>query len=265
MPILLRPQSWGAHLLMLLAVAAAIALGLWQYTSWSHHRAAAERSLVDKPAVPLASLMGGDSPFPGGSVGQPVRLSGTWLPDDSLYVSHHRHAGHKGYWVVTPVLIGHSAIPVVRGFSTSTSVATPHGAVRITGWLEPSEEQGLPDTDQHDDVITSMRIASMTQLVKTDLYSAYVVGKDISTGRGPLVALGPTQQPDVSGFTGLRNLLYAFQWWIFAGFAVFVWGRWCYDQLHPPGPESDDENAGNDENAEHPGAPAAQTQVPSGG
>jgi hypothetical protein len=30
-------------------------------------------------------------------------------------------------------------------------------------------------------------------------------------------------------FTGLRNLLYACQWWVFGGFAVFLWWRWCRD------------------------------------
>ncbi len=28
-----------------------------------------------------------------------------------------------------------------------------------------------------------------------------------------------------------RNLLYAVQWWIFAGFAIYIWQRWCRDQV----------------------------------
>ena len=41
----------------------------------------------------------------------------------------------------------------------------------------------------------------------------------------------PESIPEVSSTDHLRNLLYAFQWWIFGGFAVYVWGRWCRDQL----------------------------------
>ena len=35
--------------------------------------------------------------------------------------------------------------------------------------------------------------------------------------------------PRVSRFTAVRNLLYALEWWIFGGFAVFVWWRWRQD------------------------------------
>ena len=31
--------------------------------------------------------------------------------------------------------------------------------------------------------------------------------------------------------THLRNLLYAFQWWIFGAFAIYMWVRWCRDEL----------------------------------
>jgi hypothetical protein len=26
-------------------------------------------------------------------------------------------------------------------------------------------------------------------------------------------------------------LLYALEWWVFGGFAVFLWWRWCSDEL----------------------------------
>ncbi len=32
-----------------------------------------------------------------------------------------------------------------------------------------------------------------------------------------------------SSFTGLKNLLYAIEWWIFGAFAVFIWWRWRRD------------------------------------
>jgi len=31
--------------------------------------------------------------------------------------------------------------------------------------------------------------------------------------------------PDPSRWAGIRNLLYAFQWWLFAGFVAFMWWR----------------------------------------
>lgn len=218
---------------MVLALAAAIALGLWQLGVWRGHRAAAEHTLVHAKPVALSSVMGGDSPFPGSSIGQPVRFTGSWLPKGTVYVSDQRYDGRRGYWVVTPVLVGRSAMPVVRGWVATPRAVLPRGSIGVTGWLEPSQDAGRADTNPNDDIITSMRIPSMTQHVATDLYSGYVVASN-HAAQTALQPLGPTAQPDVSGFTGLRNLLYAFQWWIFGGFAVFIWGRWCRDQLHPP-------------------------------
>lgn len=221
---------------MLFCIAVALLMGLWQYSVWSGDRADAKRTLVHAAPVALSSLMGGDSAFPGNSIGQPVRFEGAWRDSGTVFVAHQRHDGRTGYWVVTPVLIGHSAVPVVRGWSASPSAAPATGEVSVTGWLEPSQDDGVADTNTHDRIISSMRIASMTQHVDVDLYSAYVVEQRVSTPAAVtgLAALGPTQQPDVSGFTGLRNLLYASQWWIFIFFILYIWWRWCQDQLHPP-------------------------------
>ena len=30
-----------------------------------------------------------------------------------------------------------------------------------------------------------------------------------------------------------QNYGYAFQWWLFGGFAVFLWWRWCRDEMAP--------------------------------
>ena len=49
-----------------------------------------------------------------------------------------------------------------------------------------------------------------------------------STG---LSAVTPASLPKPPSFTSLRNLLYALEWWVFAGFAVFVWWRWCRDEV----------------------------------
>jgi len=45
--------------------------------------------------------------------------------------------------------------------------------------------------------------------------------------------VNPPRNEQVSVWTGLRNFLYGLQWWFFGGFAVFIWWRWCRDQLAP--------------------------------
>jgi len=104
----------------------------------------------------------------------------------------------------------------------------------VTGWLQPSQGSGEADVNPHDDVIGSLRIASMTQRVDTDLYSGYVVRRTLDPAgdaiRG-LATVRPPAAPSASGTTALRNFLYALQWWFFAGFAIYVWFRWCQDAV----------------------------------
>ena len=229
--MLLKPRFWGAHLLMVLAVAAAVALGIWQYDVWGAARDAKVHDLTDAKATPLASVMGGDDPFPGRDLGRPVTLSGTWMSGDTVYVSGREERGQQGFWVVTPVLVGGSAMPVVRGWSAAPEAPPARGPVEVTGWLQPTEDSGRPDAQPADDVLPELRIASLVAHVDADLYSGFVVAREASSGTTGLAGVRPEAVPDVSSLTSLRNLLYAFQWWIFGGFAIYVWQRWCRDVL----------------------------------
>jgi surfeit locus 1 family protein len=241
--LLVRPKFWPGHLAMIASLALAVGLGLWQLGAWQEHRADAARDLANQPAVPLAGLMTGDSPFPGRSVDQQVSFSGNWLGDETVYVSDRELHGRTGYWVVTPVLVdgSNSAMPVVRGWSAKPSAPAPAGAVEVTGWLQATEGSGGIDDDPDDDVIPAMRIASLVEHVEEDLYSGYVVAKSVSTGSATgdgantgLEPVKPPATPGVSATTGLRNLLYGIEWWFFGAFALFVWVRWCRDSLATP-------------------------------
>ena len=234
MSALLHPRYWGAHLLMLVALTATILLGLWQLSAWEAARTAEARDLTQRPAIALTDAMGGDDRFPGQYIGQPVSLRGQWLPDSTLFVSDRPHDGRRGYWVMTPVAVaggGGSVVPVVRGWSPRPQADPVSGDVELTGWLQPSEGSNQPDPDPTDDVIPEMRIASVTQFVDADLYSAFVVASDASSGTTGLDGVRPEQIPEVSSLTSLRNLLYAIQWWVFGGFVVYVWQRWCRDTV----------------------------------
>ena len=62
-----------------------------------------------------------------------------------------------------------------------------------------------------------------------DLYSGFVIAEAQRTAG--LEPVTPASLPKPSTFTSLRNLLYAFEWWFFGAFAVFIWGRWCADEV----------------------------------
>jgi hypothetical protein len=57
------------------------------------------------------------------------------------------------------------------------------------------------------------------------------------TGLAPVTV---AHLPGADASTALRNLLYAFQWWIFGAFAIFMWWRWLQEDVlgrrSSPGP-----------------------------
>jgi surfeit locus 1 family protein len=241
--LLIRPKFWPGHFAMVVCLAVAVGLGLWQYDAWGQRRADAAKDISNEPAIALSRVMTGDSAFPGRSVGRPVTFSGSWLGDDTVYVSDRYLDGRQGYWVVTPVLVSgaDSAMPVVRGWSAKPEVAAPTGAVQVTGWLQATEGNGPFDKDPDDDIIPTMRIASLVEHVDADLYSGYVVARDVSTGGSDVSPVTAASVPKVNGFTALRNLLYAIEWWVFGAFAVFIWVRWCRDTFAESLAEPEDE------------------------
>ncbi len=228
MPSPLAPRYWGAHLLALVLVGIAVALGLWQYGAWQAQRDAKALDLTKAAPMALADVMGPDDPFPGNRIGQPVEMSGTWVPDGTVYVSGRENGDAEGYWAVTPLEVdgsGGAALPVVRGWTTdpAEAPAAPTGTADLRAWLQPTEGTGQVDVDPSDDVLPQLRTADVIQHVDQDLYGAYAVA---STAEPGLERVSIEQIPEVSAMTGLKNVLYALEWWIFGLFAAFIWWRW---------------------------------------
>jgi cytochrome oxidase assembly protein ShyY1 len=219
---------------MVAAVAASIALATWQFGVWQANRRAQEHDNSKLDPVPLAKVFARGQAFPGNDIGRPVTLAGRWDPAQTFFVQGVQSPGPaktNGYWAVTPVLIGRSAIPVVRGWVHSASaVPVVAGPVAISGWLEPSDETN-PVEVRHG-VFGSLSLAAVAQVNPAPLYSGYVVARSATSGLDGVQVLGPTETStsgaDIS--TGLRNFLYGVQWWLFAGLAVYMWWRWCRDQ-----------------------------------
>ena len=46
-----------------------------------------------------------------------------------------------------------------------------------------------------------------------------------------LAAATPERLPGADSATALRNILYAFQWWVFGAFAIFMWWRWLQEDV----------------------------------
>jgi surfeit locus 1 family protein len=238
----LAPRYWAWHLLAVAAVAVCMLLGRWQLDAWHDHRTDSSAAVTREDPVPLDAALGPDAPFPASGVGRPVVLEGRWDPAHTVYVANRPGDRRTGVWAVTPVITGNgSAIPVVRGWAATPDQApsAPTGAAALVGLLQPSEDTGAPDTDTHDDVMPELSTTDLLSRAPYDLYGGYVVATDrglpsgaaASTGMAGLNAVNPVRLPGPDASTGLRNLLYALQWWVFGAFAVFIWWRWLQEDV----------------------------------
>lgn len=241
--VLLAPRLIPLHVLGLVVVSVFVYLGVWQFEARQAEREAAVRDLSELAPVPLADALAPDDPFPSAAVGRPVEVTGSWLPDATFFVSDRELDGRDGSWVVTPVAVCDDptacsespALLVVRGWTDAPADAppAPKGQVDLTGWLQPPEGSGRPDPDPTDDTVPELRVADALQRVDQDLYGAYLVTDEATPAdatRG-LQPVTPDSLPEPESDSGLRNLLYGVQWWVFALFALYVWWRWAKDEL----------------------------------
>jgi len=220
---------------MLAAVAATVALGLWQWGVGHDRKDERVAELAQAAPVPLDTVMGNNDAFPADAVSKPVAVDGTWQQSGAVWVAAGSQSDQPtSYWAAEPLQVSgeQAAIYVVLGSLATTSAPTAapptlSGTATVTGWLEASQNSGLDDADPDDDVLPEMRISDLVPRVDDDLYSAFVISKDPAPG---LVAAHFTLQPETPFTTGLRNLLYALQWWLFSVFAVFIWWRWLKEQ-----------------------------------
>lgn len=214
-------RALGLLVVALALIAAMIAMGRWQFGVYDDSQRADAQALMRRAPVPLDAALGPDQALPSASIGVPVSVEGHYDSNDQVYVRGFPGA-KDAYAVVTPLLTASgSAVLVLRGSSAAPQAQVPAGPVRISGVLEPSRAEGTPLNSRR--VTSGLWVPGLVSHVSPDLYSGYVI-LTTSDPSESLPRIAPPL-PDPSRWAGLRNLLYAFQWWIFAGFVGFMWWR----------------------------------------
>jgi cytochrome oxidase assembly protein ShyY1 len=219
-------------LVALVVMATMVALGLWQYHVYDSHQRADALATMRRTPVALDSALGPDQAFPSDSVGVPVAAEGRYEPSAQLYVRS-LDGAQDPYAVVTPlVTTTGSAILVVRGSSQSPAAAPPAGPVHVSGILEPSQTAASPlDAGRVTDGIS---IAALVGGMDHDLYAGYIVLRTSDPADTLRSVIPPLPNP--SRWAGIRNLVYALQWWVFAAFVGFMWWRIVTDMATPAKP-----------------------------
>jgi surfeit locus 1 family protein len=269
---------WFGLLLLALAIATVMSvMGVWQLQVYQSKTAAATAKRAEAAPVALQSLFSIDEGLPSAAVGRRVTVSGTWGPaSDQLFITDRRHGNADGLWVVTPLMLtdtsspgssssGAGAVMVVRGWVSSVAdpaARAPSGPVRLTGAVAASEAQDASGDAANGRVLSSLRIPTIVDLVDYRIYDAFVVQSSIDSGTTPLPAPAVVPAPaPPTDHAGLRNVAYAFQWWIFAAFTLWMWTRMVQDARHPDpgstggdgdGDDPVDDGAGAADRAEEP-------------
>ncbi|MBA2695510.1 MAG: SURF1 family protein [Actinobacteria bacterium] len=230
----LQPRWLALLALLLVLLYAFVRLGLWQLSLAQQEEGedvVALQAQAAEPAVPLEDYLSPHSAFPADGSGRPVRAQGVYVVADQFLVPQRYLEGEEGYWVVTPLQTSADALlPVLRGWVAEPGQAdTPDPEpVTVTGTLAPAESpvQGpeLPPGQ-----LGSVDLAALANTWSGELYNAFVFATDEQPSvTGNAVTKVPPPSLTREG-VDWRNLGYALQWWVFAGFAVFMYLRFLSD------------------------------------
>ena len=225
----ITPRWLLALVALIVFVAVSIVLGRWQWDR-TQDILAAERASAAEP-ISLVELIEDDGTWDNADIGRKVILEGQFT-DDELLVSNREYQGDAGTWTITRFqLDDRRSIAVVRGWLPTDVTSPPirQDPTRIEGVLHPNEAfyEGANETR-----VVTVDAAALANEWDLDLIDGYVMLQQLdpillaADAPAPVIVPPTVQVGDVA--FPLQNFFYAIQWWIFAAFAIFVYGRWLY-------------------------------------
>ncbi|MFG2228077.1 SURF1 family protein [Streptomyces sp. NPDC048644] len=272
---LLTPRWWGINVFAVLAIPFCIFMGSWQLSRFEArvdtHQQQEDRSADAKAAAarPLDSLL----PVDQVTSGRQASARGTYDTDHQLLVPDRtldrKQHDTPGFYVLTLLRTdGGKALPVVRGWlpgdansraDTAKVPAPPKGEVTVTGALQASENEGTAGVQATGGLpkgqLGMISAASLVNIVPYHVYDAWIT---LGDAQAPLRAVPPAAAEgsglDLKAF---QNLGYTGEWFVFAGFVVFMWFRLFRREAEAAKdaalgivPEGADEDAGADADAD---------------
>ncbi|APY87210.1 SURF1 family protein [Streptomyces alfalfae] len=234
---LLTPRWWGINVFVVLAIPFCIFMGSWQlgrfedrvqdHESAERQAEAREKPGADDRARPLDSLL----PVDKDTSGEQATATGRY--GEQLLVPDRELNDKRGFYVLTLLRTDSGkSLPVVRGWlpgdaSTAKAPAAPKGEVTVRGALQASESPGSNGVSAAGGLpqgqLGAISSASLVNLVRDDVYDAWVTLADADPGMRAVPATAPNDTGlDLKAF---QNLGYTGEWFVFAGFVLFMWFR----------------------------------------
>lgn len=228
---LARTPRWLLLLGLLIAlIIGATLLGRWQWER-TQDILAAERAAAAEPIPVEQALAGAVEELPSESIGRPVTAVGSYVADRQVEVPNRSLDGTPGSWIVTGMRVADgSLVPVLRGWVPAVdaaSIAVPDGEITISGVLQP-DEIFYADAPVTSGSVAAISRQSLGQAWGEDVPPGFIVLAEQTPPSDPAPRpVPPTVQTADVPFP-LQNFFYAFQWWIFAAFGVFLYLRWLW-------------------------------------
>lgn len=196
-------------------------MGLWQLRVYERQGTNVATRRAAAPPVALADVAPPGAKV-GDGYGRSVSFAGRYEADHQILVAD--PSATDRYRIVTLLRQDDgSAVAVVRGVATETSVAPPTGRQEQVGVLLPSET--APDRNSGG-ISTSVRVTQLAQQWPGPLIDGFVtLSAADATAQG--LEPAPVRLPDARG--RLRNAAYAGQWWLFAAFTLVMAVRMARD------------------------------------
>ncbi|WP_043440887.1 SURF1 family protein [Arthrobacter sp. L77] len=241
----LKPR-WILLLVLAMAIASVfVLLSQWQFNSSRQAPPPAPSTTED--VRPLTDVLQPLTPLYASGADQMVSLDGTFLPDTRTLVQDRVRDGEEGLWVIQAFAVDGAAtpagdagqdavIPIVLGWvpaaEDASSLPEQEGPAAVVGRLLPPEAPLVQRPVEGQ--VPSLSTAELANRWDARAYAAFVVATTVTAGGVDVpfaagmepVVVGP--QPQETPINWL-NIFYAIEWFVFAGFAFFLWWRLVAD------------------------------------
>lgn len=220
---LLTPRWLVALVLALLFAVVTVMLGNWQHSR--HEEKVERRERIEAhyhaTPVPLEDVLTG-APLERSEDWTRVQVSGSYVPEDQLFVRNRPLQRTYGYEIVVPLETSVGTLAVDRGWAPNAEDATtlpevpsaPEGEVQVVGWLRPGEADLGRDLPQGQ--LASINLGDAATAWGRPVLGAYLILETEAYADRPGTQIArpvALEAPD----TGLgAHFAYSLQWWLTA-------------------------------------------------
>ena len=228
--VALRPR-WILALIVTLGFAAGFVL----LSQWQVSRSVEQATVVTRATetvVALETVAEPQTAVTTTAAGQLVSADVTFAANDYSVLSGRDDDGRAGYWLVGHAITADGVgLAVALGWAPSAAAAREAepeatGEAVVEGRYEATEPAA--DDDFETGSRSSMSVATLINEWTTApdaVYGGYLILGEAPSGLETIATPAPSNEVVLNWL----NVLYAVEWVVFAGFAVFLWWRFVRD------------------------------------